>query len=147
MAIRLAGAKGDLTETDAIVWSLDRDTPYVPSILVAGDDLYMLKHNKGILTSLDATTGRVHYTERLEAVPNVYASPVAAAGRIYVSGREGSTVVLEQGPELKVLAINELEDGFDASPAVAGDTIYLRGREYLYALADDAPPEPAAKGR
>ncbi len=61
---------------------------------------------------------------------------MGAAGRVYVAGRNGATAVLAAGPELKVLAVNRLDDGFEASPAIAGREIYLRGRRHLYALAE-----------
>ncbi len=139
-AIRLAGARGDLTGTLAVVWSHDRDTPYVPSPLLYDGVLYILKHNTGILSALDAATGKVHYgPERLEGIEGVYASPVGAAGRVYVAGRNGATAVLGAGPALKVLALNRLDDGFEASPAVVGREIYLRGRRHLYAIAEQAP--------
>jgi outer membrane protein assembly factor BamB len=139
-AIRLAGARGDLTGTPAVVWSHDRDTPYVPSPLLYDGVLYFLKHNTGLLSALDAATGKVHYgPARLEGIEGVYASPVGAAGRLYVAGRNGATAVLAAGPELKVLAVNRLDDGFEASPAIAGREIYLRGRRHLYALAEEAP--------
>ncbi len=63
------------------MWSYDKDTPYVPSPLLYRGGLYFLKTNSGILTYLDAPSGQPKYTERLAAVPNVYASPVAADGR------------------------------------------------------------------
>jgi outer membrane protein assembly factor BamB len=136
LAIRLDGARGDITGTESVAWKLDRDTPYVPSPLLYGDTLYILKSNTGILSALDARTGRGHYGPvRLEDIPNVYASPVGAANRVYVTSREGTTVVLAHGPEFKVLATNTLEDGFDASPAVVEGEIFLRGRKSLYCLA------------
>ena len=142
VAVRLAKAKGDLTDVPAgegaVAWRYDRDTPYVPSPLLYGGNLYILKHNKGILSAFEAATGKVHYAERLDGVPGVYASPVAADGRIYIAGRDGTTVVLAAGPELKVLAANELDDRFDASPAVVGDILYLRGHDHLYALESGA---------
>lgn len=143
-AIRLAGARGELEGTPAVVWSHDRDTPYVPSPLLYGGVLYFLKHNTGLLSALDAATGKVHYgPARLEGIDGVYASPVGAAGRLYVVGRNGKTAVLAAGPELKVLAVNQLDDGFEASPAIVGREIYLRGRNHLYALAE--APAPAMK--
>jgi len=136
-AIRLANAKGDITGTDAIAWTLDRDTPYVPSPLLYDNILYFLKTNSGLLSAFEAKTGQPHYqASRLAAVPNVFASPVGAAGRVYIPGREGTTVVLKHGPALEVLATNELEDGFDASPALVEGEIYLRGYRYLYCIAE-----------
>ena len=137
LAVRLAEAQGDITDSKAVVWKHDRDTPYVPSPLLYGDTLYFLKRNSGIISSFNAKTGKVNYQMRLREVPNVYASPVGASNRIYIPGREGTTAVLEHGPEFKVLAVNALEEGFDASPAVAGDEIYLRGRQYLYCIAEN----------
>jgi outer membrane protein assembly factor BamB len=133
-AIRLAEAKGTLAGPPGLAWSYDRDTPYVPSPLLYRDGLYFLKSNSGILTCLDARGGAPHYTERLDAVPNVYASPVAADGRVYVVGREGSTVVLAAGPKPQVLATNRLDDGFDASPALVDRELYLRGARHLYKI-------------
>ena len=79
-AIRVADAKGNIDGTPAIVWTMDRDTPYVPSPLLYDGILYFLKSNNGILTALDAKTGKPHYSQqRLEGVPNVFASPVGAA--------------------------------------------------------------------
>jgi outer membrane protein assembly factor BamB len=136
-AVRLADAKGEVNGPPALAWSYDKDTPYVPSPLLVGGSLYFLKSNSGILTSLDAASGAPRYSERLEAVPNVYASPVAADGRIYVVGREGSAVVLAAGPQLKVLATNRLDDAFDASPALVDRELYLRGARYLYRISAD----------
>jgi outer membrane protein assembly factor BamB len=137
-AVRLAGASGDVTGTDAIVWERDRDTPYVPSPLLYDGVLYFLKSNSGILTALDATTGEpVIELQRLANVPNVFASPVGADGRIYFPGRDGATLVIRQGAPYEVLATNVLDDGFDASPALVDNEIYLRGYRYLYSIGEE----------
>jgi outer membrane protein assembly factor BamB len=136
-AIRLADAKGDITGTSAIAWELDRDTPYVPSPVLTDGILYFLKTNSGILSAFDAKTGKPHYQlQRLDGVPNVFASPVAARGRVYFPGREGTTLVIRSGPAFEVLAKNVLDDGFDASPALVDNEIYLRGYKHLYAIAE-----------
>ena len=135
-AIRLADARGDIAGTGAIVWQLDRDTPYVPSPLLYDDALYLLKSNDGILSAFDPLTGVPHYAlERLRGVPNVFASPVGAAGRVYIAGRDGTTLVIRHGPRYEVLAANVLDDGFDASPALVDDELYLRGYRHLYKIA------------
>ena len=135
-AIRLAGAKGDITGTSHIAWTLDRDTPYVPSPLLYDDVLYILKTNNGLLSAFDARTGKPHYqVQRLEKAPNVFASPVGAAGRVYIPGRDGTVVVIKHGPTFQVLAENALDDGFDASPALVGREMYLRGYRYLYGIS------------
>jgi len=135
-AIRYADAKGDITGTANVVWSLDRDTPYVPSPLLYDGILYFLKSNNGLLSAYDAKTGTPHYqVQRIEAVPNIFASPVGAAGRIYLLGQQGSAAVLKHGPTLEVLATNTLEDRFDASPALVDGEMYLRGYKHLYCVA------------
>ena len=136
-AVRLDGAKGDITNTPAVAWTMDRDTPYVPSPLLYEGILYFLKTNNGLLTAVDAKTGKPHYqAQRIEGVPNVFASPVAAAGKIFVVGREGATAVIKPGPTLQVVATNTLDDHFDASPALVGSEIYLRGVKYLYSIGN-----------
>ena len=136
-AIRLDEAVGDITGTSAIAWSLDRDTPYVSSPLLYDETLYILKSNSGILSAFNAKSGAPYYqVERLPDVPNVFASPVGAGGRVYVAGRDGTTLVLQHGPVFEVLATNVLNEGFDASPAVAGDELYLRGVRHLYSIGD-----------
>ncbi len=137
-AIRLADAMGNIDGTDAILWELNRDTPYVPSPVLVGGIVYFLKTNSGLLFAYDAETGEPYYeNQRLVDVPNVFSSPVAANGRIYITGREGSTVVINAGPEFEVLATNTLDDGFNASPALVDGEIFLRGSRYLYAIAEE----------
>jgi outer membrane protein assembly factor BamB len=135
-AIRVADAKGDLTGTSAEVWSLDHDTPYVPSPLLYDNILYFLKTNSGLLSAYDAKTGKPHYQlQRLDGLPNVFSSPVGAAGRVYITGREGTTLVIKHGTSYEVIAKNTLDDGFDASPAIVDTDMFLRGYKYLYALS------------
>jgi len=136
-AIRLSAAKGEVASPPALVFRYDKDTPYVPSPLLYKGQLYFLKSNSGVITALDAKDGTLRFSERLEAVPNVYASPVGAAGRVYVTGREGTVAVLAAGPKLQLLATNRLDDGFDASPALVDREIYLRGRKHLYRISAD----------
>ena len=136
-AIRLADAKGDITGTPSIVWTLDRDTPYVPSPVLYDDVLYVLKGNTGVLSVFDATSGKPHYQlQRFpDAVQNVFASPVGAAGRVYFPSRDGATLVITHGPAFEILATNHLDDGFDASPALVDGEMYLRGYRFLYCIA------------
>jgi outer membrane protein assembly factor BamB len=141
LAVRLDRARGDITGTDAVAWTRDRDTPYVPSPLLDGDALCFLKHYQGLWTCLEARTGRALFgPERLPGVGNVYASPVAAGDRVYVAGLDGTTAVLRRGPAFAVLAQNRLDDSFAASPAIAGDALFLRGERHLYCLAATPPP-------
>ncbi len=134
-AIRLFEARGDITGSEAILWEMDRDTPYTASPLLYQSTLYFLKVNSNILTVVDARSGEQHYRQRLEALADVFSSPVAADGRVYVTGRQGTTVVLASGLEPKVLATNSLNDYFDASMVVVDGEIYLRGRN-LYRISE-----------
>jgi outer membrane protein assembly factor BamB len=137
LAINLDEAKGDITGTAAIKWELNQDTPYVPSPLLYDGVIYLLKSNSGILSAYDAKTGKPHYQlQRLEGVPNVFASPVGAKGRVYLPGQEGTTLVIKHGPAFEVLAKNALDDGFNASPALVDNELYLRGFKYLYSIGE-----------
>ena len=137
-AVQLDAARGDITGTSAVAWSLEEDTPYVPSPLLYDGILYFIKSNSGIMSAHDARTGQPHYgPHRLPGIRSVYASPVAADGRIYIPSRDGTTLVIAAGPTFEVLAVNTLEDGFDASPAVVDGEMYLRGQRYLYCIAAD----------
>jgi len=135
-AINLTDAKGDIATTGAIKWQLDRDTPYVPSPLLYDNILYFLKTNNGLLSAYDAATGKPHYmVQRIAKAPGeVFASPVGADGRVYITSRDGVTTVIEHGPAYKVLAENTLDDGFDASMALVDGEIFMRGYKYLYAI-------------
>jgi len=97
--------------------------------------LYFLKTNSGILSAFDVKSGKPHYqNQRLDGVPNVFASPVSSRGRIYFPGREGTTAVIKAGPTFETIATNVLDDAFDASPALVENTIYMRGLKHLYAI-------------
>ncbi len=136
LAIRL-GRTGDLTGGDAIAWTHNKSTPYVPSPLLYGDKLYFFAVNSGLLSCLDTKSGDPLFkAQKLEDLPGVYASPLGAAGRVYLPGRNGVTVVLKQSEKLEVLATNRLDEKFDASPAAAGRDLFLRGREYLYCITE-----------
>lgn len=139
LAIRLAGAKGDITGTDQVVWSTRRGCPYVPSPLLYGDSLYTLQHYQGIVSRLDIKSGANQGGPfRLDAIESVYASPVGAAGRVYITSLDGVTQVMSHGDETpKMLATNQLNDRISASAAIAGRELFLRGEKYLYCLADD----------
>jgi outer membrane protein assembly factor BamB len=135
--VDLSGVRGDLDGSDALLWTRDRDTPYASTPLLYGGQLYFFKHVRSILTSVDAATGETLFSERLD-LGNVFASPVAAAGRIYLVGNSGKALVLRPGPTLEIIAENELDDGSGASPVIIGGDLYLRGRRFLYALSRSA---------
>jgi outer membrane protein assembly factor BamB len=138
LAIRLAGAKGNITDSDVILWRHDKDTPYTPSPLLQGKYLYFLRGNNGNLSCFDARTGTAYYTaQKLEGTGNVFASLFGAKERIYVAGQKGTFYVVKQGPEFEILAKNMLEDNFNASPVAVGKQLFLRGYKHLYCIVGE----------
>jgi outer membrane protein assembly factor BamB len=130
-------ARGDLTDSDRLAWKHNKGTPYVPSPLLVNGKLYFTQANSGIMTALDAKTGQpVLEQTRLPGIDSIYASPVAAAGRIYFVSRKGTALTLKEGPTLEVLATSTLDEPIDASPAIAGRELFLRGQKHLYCLAE-----------
>ncbi len=136
LAIRL-GRTGDLTDTDAIAWKKSEGTPYVPSPLLYGDKLYFYSGNNAMLSCRDIKSGEASIDrQRIEGMQGVYASPVGAGGRVYLVGRNGVSLVIKHSEKLEVLATNRLDERFDASPAIAGKDLFLRGQENLYCIAE-----------
>jgi outer membrane protein assembly factor BamB len=135
LAIEL-GRTGDLSGSDAIKWQVDRGTPYVPSPLLYEGKLYVCTVNNGVISCYNAKTGQPHYTaQRLEKISGIYASPTAAAGRIYFVGRNGVTYVIKPSEQFEVLAVNKLDDNIDCSPAFVDNEMFLKGKKYLYCIA------------
>jgi len=132
------GRTGDLTGTDAIRWSYNRSTPYVPSPVLVGDALYFITGNTGKISSFDAKTGKPNFeSEQLEGIFGTYASLVTAKDRIYVLGREGRCVILKHGPKIEIIATNKLDDRTDASMAMVGNELLIRGQQNLYCIAQN----------
>src|SRR5262249_42272711 len=128
-------SKGDVT--DKIAWSHKGGTPYVPSPLLLGDRLYFTQSNNGILTCLDARTGKPLIDRaRLPGLESLYSSPAGAAGRVYLVGRDGTTLVLRDTDKVDVLATNKLDDNIDASPVIVGRQLFLRRHGTLYCIEE-----------
>lgn len=128
---------GDVGSANRIAWRHTKGTPYVPSPLLLGDRLIFTQANSALLTILDRKTGKAMLDrERLPGQQSFYASPVAASGRIYLVDRSGTTLVLKQSDELEILATNQLNDIVDASPALVGRQLFLRGEAHLYCIAE-----------
>ncbi len=131
-------ATGDLTDSQKVRWRYDRGTPYVPSPLLAGDRLYFTALNNALLTCLDAKTGKpLIDRERLPGQTSFYASPVGAKDRLYLVDRDGTTLVIKRGDQLEVLATNPLGEPVDASPAIVGKQLFLRGEKHLFCIEAD----------
>lgn len=134
-------AKGDITGSEEIVWSKSKNTPYIPSPILYDGMLGFLKSNQSLYSVLDAKTGNeLIGSTRLPSIANVYSSPVGAAGRVYLTGRNGVTLVLKRGKGFEVLATNKLDDEFRASAALVGEQMLLRGSQYLYCIEEGATP-------
>jgi outer membrane protein assembly factor BamB len=136
-AVDLDRARGDVSGKDAVLWFRRRASPYVPSLLLDDGKVLFLHHYQGFLARVDARTGvETERAVRLDGMDDVYASPVAAAGRVYVTDRSGMTMVLSNGTRLEPLARNALDDSFSASAALAGRELFLRGARWLWCLAE-----------
>ena len=134
MAIRL-GRTGTLTGTDSVVWSTARGASYTPSPLLHDGRLYVVT-DSGLVSSFEAATGKPLYQQaRLPQPYNFKASPVGAAGKMYLATEEGDVVVVRMGDRLDVLATNTFDNqSFIASPVIVDGTIYLRSRTHLFAV-------------
>ena len=130
-------AKGDITDTRQPQWVYRRRTPYVPSPILLGSQIYFTAQNTSILSCLDVKTSEpVFDSIRIPGLANLYASPVAATGRIYFTDRDGTTTVLKHGSKLEVMATNRLDEPIDASPAIVGRRLLLRSKRHLYCIEE-----------
>lgn len=128
-AVRLGDRSSARNPT--VAWKLDRDLPYVCTPIAIGQDLYILS-DAGVMTCVKAATGQQVWQEELDA--KVYASPVCVNGRIYVVTRSGEVIVLEAGPEFRVLARSPLPERSDATPAIANGRMYMRTLKHLICI-------------
>ena len=142
MAINLQGAQGDLTNTKHLAWTRIRGTPYVPSMLLYDDALYFLTHYQNIMTRVDGPSGKDQPgVLRLGELGNIYSSPVAANGHVYVTDLEGTTIVLSHETTPKLVAVNRLNESISASAAIEGDEIFLRGDDHLFCIGSRSPTD------
>jgi outer membrane protein assembly factor BamB len=134
LAIR-HGGHGDLTDTN-VIWSMQKSLPTCTSPLIYQGVMYLVK-NGGILTALDPKTGKILKQGRLRgALDDYYASPVAAAGKVFLVSQTGKATVVKAGADWEILKVNDLDDDSYATPAIADDTLYVRTRGTLYCFAD-----------
>ena len=135
-AIDLAKAKGDITATPVILWEYNQDASYTPSSLLMDGKFYFMKGNNGIMTCLDAKTGKVIYSnQKLEGITNMFSSPTGNRDKIYIAATNTVDVV-KAGGEFSLLAKNSLDDTFHASPVIIGNELFLRGFKYLYCISE-----------
>ncbi|HTY64130.1 MAG TPA: PQQ-binding-like beta-propeller repeat protein [Acidobacteriota bacterium] len=135
MAIRL-GRKGDLTGTDAIVWSQTKGNSYTPSPVIYDNKLYVLA-DTGMLSCYNARTGEPYYQQtRLPKTYSFKSSPVGANGKLYMASENEDVVVVKMGEKFEVLATNTMADQmFIATPAIYGGEIFLRSQNRLYCIS------------
>jgi outer membrane protein assembly factor BamB len=136
-AIRL-DKTGDLTGTDGIVWQMKDGTPYVPSPVLMGERLFFCGDggNKPVVSCYNAKTGKALYSKQsLAGLNTLYASFVGVGDRFYVPARNGTTAVVKNADTFEVLATNKLDDTIDATPAIVGDELYIRGAKSFYCIA------------
>ncbi len=133
-AFQLDGT-GDIAGTEQVVWTTDDDTPDIASPLLSAGRLYYHKGKTGILSCVDATTGQPHFgPSRIDGVFSTYASPVAAGGYVYLTGRSGTTVVIKDAENLEIVATNSVGEGVDATPAPVGEQLFIRGEKHLFCI-------------
>ena len=134
-AFHLAG-KGNIQGTDQVAWTIDRDTPDIASPLLSSGRIYFHKGKNGQLSCVDSTTGKPYYmASRIPGLESIYASPVAAGGFVFLTARSGTTVVIQDAPELRIVATNELDETVDATPAPVDDQLFIRGEKHLFCIA------------
>jgi outer membrane protein assembly factor BamB len=126
------GGEGDVTDTH-VAWRQRRGMPELPSPLFYKGRLYLVK-NGGIVTCVDPKTGKPVYRERLGAVGPYYASPVAADGKVYAASEAGVVSVFEAGDKFAEVAENDLGERLVATPAIVGDTLFVRTEKHLFAF-------------
>jgi outer membrane protein assembly factor BamB len=128
IAIRPDGAKGDVTDTH-VVWTYKRAAPHTPSLLLVGDELYLVS-DKGVATCLDARTGREHWQQRIGG--GYSASPLYAEGKIYLQSEEGPAIILKPGTRFTKLADAGFKERTLASYAVGDNCLFIRTEKHLY---------------
>lgn len=137
MALKL-GKEGDLTGTDAVLWSHTRGTSYTPSPVLHDGKFYALTDN-GMLSCFDAQTGKPYYhQQRLPKPYNFKSSPVAANGKLYLASEDSDVLVLKLGEKFEVLATNTLADQvFISSPIIVDGELFLRGQNQLFCISEN----------
>jgi outer membrane protein assembly factor BamB len=129
------GGRGDLTKTN-VIWSMQKFLPRCTSPLLYEGVLYVVKEG-GILTALNPKTGEILKQGRLKgALDDYYASPVGAAGKVFLLSQQGKATVIRAGADWEILASNDLEDETYSTPAIVDGKLYIRTRRALYCFAE-----------
>lgn len=134
LAIR-PGGQGDVTNSH-LAWSTPRGSPFVPSPILYGEQLYTVNDMASIVTSFDAASGRVLWQGRLGTAQRegFSASPVAVDGKVFFTNDDGQTFVLRAGPTFQLLHVNDIGERTLASPALVDGRWYIRTEQHLFAI-------------
>jgi outer membrane protein assembly factor BamB len=135
-AFRLGG-RGDIQSSPHVVWTLNSDTPDIASPLLSNGRLYFYRGKSGMLSCVDAATGKPHFeVARVLGTDTTYASPVAAGGYVYLTGRSGTTVVIKDAGQLEIVAENSVGETVDATPAPVDNQLFIRGEKHLFCIQE-----------
>lgn len=136
-AFRLDG-NGDIKGTKSVVWTIDRDTPDIASLVLSAGRIYFHKGKTGQLSCVDAATGKPFYmASRIPGLETIYASPIAAGDHVYLTARSGTTVVVKEGETLQIVATNDVDETVDATPAAVDNQLFIRGEKHLFCIAEN----------
>lgn len=126
--------KSDETTNSSIAWSTKLGGPYIPTPVIYGDTLHVLR-DAGILSAYDVASGTRHYQERLGVTNGPFtASPVVADGKLYLTSEDGDVLVVRTGPKYELIGRNTIGEVVIASPAVADGVLYFRGLKHVIAI-------------
>ena len=135
MAIDIRSAKGDLTNSPRVKWTRTRGTPYVPSMLLYEDSLYFMSHYQNMLTRVHGPSGKDSPgVIRLGGLENIYASPVAANGYVFVTDLNGTTAVITHSDVPRIVSLNRIDEPVSASLALVDHQILIRGEKHLFCI-------------
>ena len=133
-AFKMDGS-GDIENSEHVAWTLNRDTPDIASPLLSGNRLYFYKAKNGILSCHDLKSGKQLFgPERVPGLRTIYASPIAANGYVFLTDREGTTVVIKDADDFQVVATNSVGETVDATPAPVDDQLFIRGEKHLFCV-------------
>ena len=127
---------GDIQGSPHVHWTVSRNTPDIASPLLHDGKIWFYKGKTGLLTCINIKDGTPLYEQkRIEGVSHTYASPIAANGHIYMTDRNGTITVIRDGNDPVVVAVNDMEEGVDATPAPVGDDLFIRGEATLFCIS------------
>ena len=126
---------GDLSNEPA--WTIDRHSSDCPSLLLSENRLFFVSGNKGIISCANADDGSAVFTaQRLQGIKGIYSSPIAANGKVYITGRSGKTAVIEDSETFETVSLNDIGEPVDATIAAAGNQLFIRGKNSLFCVQE-----------